>query len=303
MQGANFLNLSFYVAGGGLPNDSYCLFFDVRLHAYVDAQGVQKGEKKLGVMVTAYPLSSPTEEHKKEQFYAMGTNAHKSWAPHPQTGKSVVPIPGGPGQGLSNMSNWSYLFKSMIDCGLPAEYVDGKDLTALDGIHIHTMQIDEPEERKNIQSVNTGEAAEGPRRSGKIAVCSEILASGMPWNNTGGIPKSPIVNGSAAAVGAQQLQQSTNPTSVAPAPASAPDIDLAGIAADGITAVLTVPTNANGCPKILLRTQTFAAVKKLHGDQVANDVINNFFTSDDALNSVLGTLGYTASGAQVKVAG
>jgi hypothetical protein len=74
----------------------------------------------------------------------------------------------------------------MYDCGLP-EGIFTNDLSVLDGIHVHTQNILEPEDRKGFGS-QTGEVAE-ERRSGLVPVVTEIKEDGKPWEGTGGIPE------------------------------------------------------------------------------------------------------------------
>jgi len=299
-EGINFGDLGMYVAGGGLPAGDYILFFDVCMYQAKNQQGANQGPPRLGVQLSAFPLDSPVAENKKEQFYSMGSNADKSFAPNPETGKGVVAIPGAAGQTLNHSTNWAILLKSLYDSGLP-QGIFTNDLSVLDGIHVHMEQQDEPEERKGFQS-QTGEAAgemnanRGPK---KIAVVTEIKDDGKPWEGTGGIPEAAPakpaakVNGKPAAA-----KPVAKPAAAAPVPAGADaDEDLLIAAQNAVSAVLGNAKFAAGCTRVMLRTQTFAEGKKAPGnDAQANAILKAYFATDDALNELLGPLGYTLVG-------
>jgi hypothetical protein len=88
----------------------------------------------------------------------------------------------------------------------------------------------------------------------------------------------------------------------APVAEAAGDEDVLQAAINGISSVLSVPKNANGCTRLLLRTSTFKAVTESAGAEMAQAVIDSFFGADEQLNSVLSQLGYTVSGPNVTVA-
>jgi hypothetical protein len=70
-------------------------------------------------------------------------------------------------------------------------------------------------------------------------------------------------------------------------------------AAEVLTKAVT-PKNPTGkMNRLLFRTSVFSAVKATYSDEVAQAVANSFFTTDDALNSLLGALGYKLTGADV----
>lgn len=273
--GVNFGDLGFYSGGFTLPEGDYTLTFKVQ---NFDGFGTgKKGPMRLGVMLDA----QASDGEVKQVFYSMGSKADQSYAPNPSTGKGLVPIPGGPGGGLNNSTNWMVFLKSLYDAGLP-QGVFTNDLGVLDGVKVHMVQIPEPEDRKGFQSA-TGEAGQEPRQNQKIAVVSEILDGGKPWE-TGQAQTKPAA--------------AAKPTA-APAPvqeASADD-DVLTAALAGLEVVLT--KSPNGCTKLLARTGTFAAVSGAYSAEMATAVIDTYFSSDDALNTALGQLGYKVAGPKV----
>src|SRR5512140_2727496 len=112
--GVNFGDLGMYVAGGGLPEGDYALEFGVQMYQAENQQGVKQGPPRLGVMVIAHSLTDPAArgENAKHQFYSMGSNADKTFAPNPETGKGLVLVPGAAGSTLNNSTNWSLFLKS-----------------------------------------------------------------------------------------------------------------------------------------------------------------------------------------------
>lgn len=304
IEGINFGSLDFYTSGGGLPEGDYCLFFNIMNHQAVKQNGQPAGPSRLGVMVDAYPLDNPTAEGMKNQFYSMGSNADKAFAPNPDTGKSLVAIPGGPGGSSLNIStNWALLLKSLYDSGLPAG-IFTNDFTVLDGIHVHVTQVPEPEERKGFQGSQTGEASAEPRVNQKIAIITEIKDTGKPWEGTGGLPDAPAAAAPVKPVPAVKgaiKAPPAKPAVVAAAPAAAPPADDADLNTLTVNAVSTVlESNPMGMTKLLLRTNVFKSLSASSGAPVANQVLATYFGDDAALNSVIGLLGYTVAGAQVK---
>lgn len=77
------------------------------------------------------------------------------------------------------------------------------------------------------------------------------------------------------------------------------DVDTRQAAVDGVTAVLTVPANAKGLGLLKLRTATFQVVNKVHGQDMAQAVVDSIFEVPAELASVLDDVGYAVSGANV----
>lgn len=300
----NFGDLAMYVAGGGLPEGDYALEFNVVMHQ-AEKDGVAKGPARLGVMVSAYPLKADRSlgGEMKEQFYSMGSKAHESFAPNPDTGKGLVAVPGGSASTFNNKTNWAYFLTSLENSGLP-KGIFVNDISVLDGVWVHVTSIPEPEDRKGFATAKTAEVAEEPRKNGTIAVVSEILPNGAPWEGGGGIPAAAPVDKAAPVVKGKPVIAAK--AAVKPAPAKAPvaaglsEEEVREAAEAGITAVLE--KNPDGLSKLLLRTKTFASVTELFGDEAAQSVIDSFFGGDEELNSVLEGLGYKVAGSKVAVA-
>lgn len=304
VSGVNFGDLGFYVAGGGIPPGQYALEFTVQMFQAQNAQGVQKGPPRLGVMVKAHSLTDRAYqgENAHSQFYSMGTSADKSFAPNPDTGKGVIAIPGGPASTMNNSTNWAILLKSLYDCGLP-NGVFTNDLSVLDGVEVITSNIPEPEERKGFQSA-TAEAAPMDRKPGMISVVTEILENGKPWEGGGGIPSPSATSAKEAskvapkAAGPQKVQPIADP-----AASTVDEADVTTAAQSSAAEVLTkavTPKNPTGkMNRVLFRASVFSAVKDTYSNEVAQAVANAFFTTDNALNSLLGALGYKLTGADV----
>jgi len=291
--GLNIGSLDFYTGGGGLPEGDYALEFNAQMFQATDAKGVTKGPFRLGVMVTAHPLSDPSPEAVKTQFYSMGTSAHLSFAPNPETGKGVVAVPGGPASTLNNSTNWAILIKSLYDSGLP-QGVFTNDFTVIDGIHVHMQHQAEPVERAGFQS-KTAEFTED-RKPGSIAVVTEIKEDGKPWDGSGGIPEAV-----APAKTAGKVAPKAATKAAAKAPAAEVEDEVLIAAQSGITSVLE--KKPNGCPKLALRTGCFMYIKDaLKSVDMAQAVIDTYFGTDEALESVVSQLGYTVDGPMVKPA-
>jgi hypothetical protein len=301
----NFGSLDLYVAGGGLPDGDYVISsFDVMMYQAKRQDGSSAGPARLGVMITCLPLSDPTEENKKTQFYSMGSKADQSFAPNPETGKGVVPIPGAKASTFNHSTNWALFLKSLHDSGLP-DGIFTNDISVLDGIHVHMQNVPEPEERKGFQAA-TGEASdENQQRKGTVAIVTEIKEDGKPWEGTGGVPETkPVAKKGAptpAAKTAPKVAHKVTPKA-APAPVEeSGDEDVKTAAINGISTVLE--RNPNGLPRIALRTETFKAVKESAGEDMAGSVISSFFEGPGSvLANLLGELGYAVVGVQVKPA-
>lgn len=287
--GSPFGDLGFYSGSFVLPKGRYSLEFNVLLHAGTRPDGSPAGKPRLGVMVVATPLDGGDA---MEQFLSMGSKADLSFAPSPN-GKGIVPIPGGPASTAPRNTNWNLFLKSLYDSGMP-QGVFTDDISVLDGIHVQTDLVPEPEERKGYASTTTGEASQQEERrgSGMIPVVTEVLESGMPWAN--------------AAPGKAAPKAPAKPTKSAPAAPAAPAAPEAEESSDevqdaALSAVTTIlEAEPAGTTKLKLRMGVFKAVNAAGGDQLAQSVINTYFSSDDALNGLLGELGYQVAGTAVK---
>lgn len=303
VEGVNFGDLGFYSGGFSLPEGDYALEFNAVMFAGTKQDGTPAGPERLGVMVNAHPLRGGDMQ---QQFFSMGSKAHLSFAPNPETGKGLVPVPGGPASGANNKTNWFLFLKSMYDCGLP-QGIFSNDLIVLDGIHVHTQQVPEPEDRKGFQA-QTGEAAQEERRSGMVPIVSAILDDGKPWEGTGGIPEADAPAPAPVAKLPVKLAPKAPvkpiarvaPVAAASVAEATDDEGVMTAAINGVTEVLTA--SPNGISKLLLRTGTFKAVTAVNGGPVAQQVLDTYFQTDEALNSILNQLGYASVGGQVKPA-
>ena len=291
--GINFGDMNMYVAGGGLPDGDYIARdFSVMMYQAKNAAGANQGPPRLGVMITYLPLSDPKPDNERTQFYSMGGKADQSFAPNPETGKGLVAIPGAVGATLNHSTNWALYLKSLYDSGLEAG-IFSNDLSVLDGVHVHVQNVPEPEERKGFAQSQTGEAAGMPQEDRKrtIAIVTEIKDGGKPWEGGGGVPTgaAPTPTKPTAKVAAKVA---------APAAETGDSEDIHTAAIDGVSDVLT--KKPNGLPRLGLRTETFNAVKKKLGDDMAGNVIQTYFEDTDTLNNLLGEVGYTLVGSSVK---
>lgn len=303
----NFGDDSFYLGGLGLPEGDYAMTFHTQMFQPTKQNGQPVGTAFLAVMATAYPLGGGEPS---EHPLGCGRKAHLSFVPS-EDGKGFDAVPGGTGIGMSEMANWGIFRKSLRDTGLP-EGILSNDITVLDGIHVHTQNIPEPEERKGFGNTQTGEAAlEGQPEQARNRTCmivTEIKPDGRPWEGTGGLPQ--VGGAPAKPIGktnGRGGQATAAPVRRAVAVAAAPPVeeqgeevseeDLRNAALNGLGAHLEkTPARTT---KLALRTGTFAAVSKVQGEDVANAVLETYFVSDAALGTILSELGYQVSGQNV----
>lgn len=302
----------FYSGGLGLPEGKYSVSFHTQMFQPTKANGTPAGAAFLCVMMTCYPLQGGD---KAEHPLGCGQKAHLSFVPSAD-GLGFDSVPGGPGVGMNDQTNWSIFRTSMRNCGLP-EGILKNDVSVLNGMWIQTQNVPEPESRKQMRS-QTGEAAlNADPNTNRVRTCvvvAEILDNGKPWEGTGGLPEN---EGDALLDAAPKpaVRRAIAPAAAAPAarvapPAAAPEPaetevsveDIATAAMTGCTEFLTNPKYARGCTKVQLRTGCFTAVSKSQGEDMANAVLETYFGSDDTLNVILGELGYVSTGSNITVA-
>lgn len=304
VQGVNFGSSEMYAAGGGLPEGNY-IWKDVSIMMHDGFGQVKKGKPRLGVMITLVSYEDPNEPD-RQQFYSMGSNADKVFAPNPETGKGLVVVPGAVGTTLNDSTNWNMLRKSLIDSGMP-ENILIDDCSVLDGLWVHMTNIPEPAERAGFTS-KTGEASE-ERKNQTVAVVSEILEGGAPWEGGGGIPEAKPANKAPAKVPTKPAAAAPKTAKTTPkvngkveAPAEVAgesDEEAIKIAAiNGVSAVLE--QSPKGCARLPLKNGTFKAVQTAAGDDMADAVMSTYFANDQTLNALLGEVGYTVNGSFVK---
>lgn len=303
--GIKLFDDSFYSAGGGIPEGDYALEFNICMHQSTNkTTGAPVGQPRLGVMVKFYPIDEDGKlvGEPKEKHYGMGSNAHQSFAPDPDTGKGLVVVPGGKYSTIMGNTNWAMFRKSMIDAGLPPSVVEN-DLSVIDGTWAHIMNVPEPEERKSF-TAKTGEATEEERKgNGLVAVVSEIKENGKPWEGTGGIPEAeeekpaPKAAPKPAAKPAAKLaaKPAAKPAAKVVPVQEEVDDDAQTLAINFISEVLE--KNPNGLKKLKLRTDVFKAAGEAH-----REAVMSVFGDEAALATIIGGLGYEIAGTDVKPA-
>lgn len=285
---ASFGKLDFYQSGGGIPEGNYALTFETCMH---------KGEKstreaRLGVKIHFHPLEGG---EKLEWFYSMGTKASKSWAPT-QDGKGITPLVNGEGAPCPKNTNWDFFLNSMYNAGMPEEAFDN-DLSTIDGVWVHIKPTKPPAERASFASGNqaTSEAGGEPQRQNDlpIGIVSEILKDGAPWEGGGGIPDEKPAPKGKVATKAAPAKAAGKPNKAAQA-----EMGVEEAATNGIGSVLE--KNPNGCSKLIVRTQAFKWVAENVGDDMAQQVQNEILMKDEALGTILETMGFALNGMKVE---
>lgn len=287
-----------YTSGGGLAEGDY-VWKELKVQMYQAPANQQSGKQspaRLGVMITLLPLPSGEET---TQFYSMGTKAHESFAPNPETGKGIVQVPGGPASTFNDKTNWAILHKSLLDSGLP-EGIFVDDLGVLEGMHVHMANVPEPAERAGFQS-QTGEVA-GERKIGTIAVVTEIKDDGKPWEGTGGVPEEAPAKTSpkgkaAPTVGKPATTSPKAGTATTASPTDEVDPEVYSHAGVAVSSILE--KNPKGIKKLQLRTGTFKYFHDAKNPDMAQAVINTYFNDDKVLDLFLQELGYTLKGIDV----
>jgi hypothetical protein len=284
-----------YTGGGGFAEGNYALEFDVLMYQPVSQAGMNMGPEKLAVRVTCHALPFSDGEQPRLQYYSLGSKAHLSFAPNPETGKGLVAVPGGPATSLNDSTNWAVFLKSLHDAGMP-EGTFSNDISVLDGIHVHMQNQPEPESRKSMRNSKTGEAAEEIKNSGFIAVVSEILPGGAPWEDGGGLPGSEPVKTAPAKAAPKAAAKAAPKAAVVTAPAGDED-DIETAALAGVSAMLEA--NPKGMKKLPLRGGVFKHLNAQYGNDITQAVIATYFTTDEKLNELLGPVGFVVKGTDV----
>lgn len=302
-----FGELGFYSAGGiNLPDGNY-LWRDPQVVMFQPTKqdGTIVGNAFLSVQITLEPLEgAKTEEEKHVQQWSMGSKAHLSWMPDPETGTKIIPVPNGPAAGMNDSTNWAMLHKSLYDAGMPAG-IFTDDLAVLDGIQAYMANIPEPESRKSFGGAKTGEAAEEARRPKTILVVQEILEGGAPWE----APPAPAARRAAparaaVAAPATPVRAAAPARRAAPAPvpvAAAEEVDEEKAIIDAVSDQLgTAP--AGGISKLKLRAACFKQLQSGLGDAATQAIMDAYWTDDAAASAILNQLGYKIVGPNVVVA-
>jgi hypothetical protein len=247
-------------------------------------------------MITLVALGNGGEEH--TQFYSLGSKAHESWAANAETGKGIVAVPGGPGTSPNASTNWVVLVKSLYDSGLPQGILND-DLSVLDGLWCHMANVPEPTERAGFKS-KTGEAAveDRPRT---ISVVTALLDGGLPWEGGGGVP-TPAASKTSSKATTAKPSVATRTATPAPSQPSTSGGGVEEAAQSAAAEVLGKIPDGGTIPKLMLRTSMFKVLNTGHGADTAKKVLDTYFGSDAAINSLINPQGFKLSGSNVVAA-
>lgn len=275
-----------YTGGFSLPEGDYeWTDVSVVMHSgFGEAKPGQSRNARLGVMITLKSLTDPKEEERK-MFYSLGSSADKSFMPDPNTGKGIVPVAGGSGAGLPNSTNWHVLLQSLYDAQMPRGFFTN-DTSVFEGMHAHMTLVAEPKERAGFTS-KTSEV-EQERKNNNIAVVSEVLDSGRPWEAEA--PAKPVTKANGA----------VKPAKSAPVVEESEDVDeeTKAIAIGGLAEVLE--KNAGGMAKMSLKLAAAKAVKASTKDDNLMSASAELYNNDEALTAMLAECGFEIKGALVK---
>lgn len=293
LQKVSFLSQGDYTKGGGLADGDYLWSsLDILMFQPTKQDGTVVGPSKLAVrIVMEPPAGAQNDDEKHIQHYSMGTNAHLTYQPDPETGKGLVLVPGGPAANLYESTNWYILLKSLFDCGMPEDI--GDDLSALEGIVVHITSVDEPKERKGFRTSTSEVQPEQKER--KIPVVMEIKSA--PWMDAPQLAPAKV-GPKVVAPASKAAPISKANGKVAPAPAPTTD------GGDNRTAVLNaaasfLETNPNGAKKAALRMACF---RVLNDNPARQDIMNEYFSDDATLGGVLAEIGFKVEGDTVALA-
>lgn len=302
---------AFYSGGGiNLPNGNYD-WLDVQAVMFTPTKrdgSASKSAPFLSVQVTM----RDDEQAEHVQQYSMGSSAHLSWMPDPESGTRIIPVPNGPASGLNNQTNWEMLRKSLMDAQLGEGFLTD-DLSVLNGLRVYMANIPEPEERKGFGGAKTGEVEEA-RRDRKVLVVQEILA--MPGETEApaapappartAAPRAAAPRAAAPAAAAPPARTAARPPARAaappPLPVAAAGEEVADDAAvlDAATAVLSLPGNSKGMAKLKLRAACFKSLNETVGPEETQRLMDTYWTDDETIAGIFNQLGYKVVGAEVK---
>lgn len=311
----NFGDDSFYLGGLGIPEGNYATRYFVDMFTPRKLDGTPTGKAAflaVHVEIVAIEADGTPVAGAEPTIHPLGCGrkAHQSFLPS-EDGKGFDPKAGATSTGLSQLCNWAIFRKSLVDAGMPPGTLVN-NLATIDGAWLHIQNVPEPEERKALRS-RTGEAAledEVASGSGTVPVVSEILEGGAPWDGGGGWPleEAPAPTKAAPKAPAKPGPRPVTPAArkaVAPPPepeeteSGTNDEEIRVAAMNGISEVLGLEKNANGCTKLTLRAGVLTAVTKAESEDMASAVLDTFFATDAALNSVLNPLGYAVAGGKI----
>jgi hypothetical protein len=268
-----------YTQGSGFPEGDYTWNdLSILIHS---GFGDVKGPERLGVMITM----TDDQETERKQFYSFGTNANKSFAPH-ESGKGIVPIPGGPKTTLPLGTNWAILRQSLIDCDPEVRTVFINDVSVFEGLKCHMQSIPEPEERAGFTS-KTGDV-ETTRTRGTIAVVS--LIHEKPWEETAPAKPATKVVGKPAAKKEPEPEVETE------------EDEATRTAAIGGLATALEKCTKVGMAKASVKTAAAKAVLKMYDADMMTAVTETYYSDEEQLAALIAEVGFVVAGPMVKPA-
>lgn len=301
LQKVSFLSPKDYSKGGGTPDGDYLWSaLDFVQFQPQKKDGTIVGPSKLAIRIQMDPVNGyqEGEEPRPPVHYSLGSSAHLTYQPDPETGKGLVLVPGGPAAPLYESTNAYILMKSLWDSGMPEDL--GDDLTLLEGIVVHITSIPEPEERKGFRTSTSEVQPEQKER--KIPVVMEIKSA--PWME--GATPTPVKVATKPAPVTKPQTLAERVASAAPKPkvngkpATPPppaDDDNKTAVTNAVASFLE--TNPNGVKKAALRMACF---RVLADNPARQDIMTEFFSDDEALGGVLGEIGYKVEGDTIALA-
>jgi hypothetical protein len=259
------------------------------------ADGTVVGPARLSIKLDLEPPNgAQNPEEKRSQYYSLGTSAHLSFSPDPETGKRLVLVPNGPSPEYRESTNAHMLIKSLWDTGMPQDFLVDSDLTALEGIITHMRGMPEPEERKAFAS-STSEVQMGqPDR--KIPVVMEVKVA--PWLQLRAIiPANAAISRLVPA--ATPAKKVNGPATPNTAPAlTVADMDLESLASETIAHVIE-DAGGQGMKKMTLRTGCFKAL----GDHPQKrQILDTYLDNEENLAALLNTMGFAVNGRDIVMA-
>ena len=166
MSQAASLNPDQFSEGGGLIDDVDVTLVKARFVAF-DYNG-----KSADGDVPCLKVDIQTEDDEIEQYYSMGKLV--DWLPS-DDGKQLLSV--GSATAIRLTSNGGIFLRTLVDAGFPADKL-GEDISVLDGLEAHMMQIPEPT-RSGIKK--TKEQEEKEKKFGPKTILTVTAINKLPW--------------------------------------------------------------------------------------------------------------------------
>lgn len=299
--GIPFLDMSTYAEGGqsfDFPEGDYA--FQLR----VDNEKFADGTVPIGCRLTGLPLRGGEAV---EKFISFGKDMERSWIPTPD-GMSIAENPEFPEdetrKPFSKKGNWAIFLKSIRDCDPAVPLNDSFE--PIDGFWGHLQNIPEPTERA-AYGQGTAEQSEKPKYPRKVPVITAILEGGKPWEGGGGfdleaapakkvtppVAKKPGIGTKKAVAPVEPEEEAEEETTD-----ENEELDAATVADSAIAVILA--KNKAGMSSAMLQTNVFSAVKKEHGDAMAQGVMK--VMKGDGYEALLGMHQFALVGNMIKSA-